>query len=493
MADGYSRTTGEVGAFIVVPGPGVLNTMAAMSTAYACNSRVLCITGQIQSDLIGVNRGILHEIEDQLGVMRHVTKWAGRAMTPGDVPHVVHEAFRQLRSGRPRPVEIEIPPDVLQMKGEVQLGQPHPPELLAGDPDLIEKAAEALGKAERPLILSGGGVLAAGGWDELRRVAEMLEAPVLMSANGRGALSDRHHLAQIQFALPDLLPKADAVLAVGTRMVNFANQPILIGGDRPFVRIDADPAQLNRTSPATLPIAGDAKLALAALAERLGKHNRKRASRKDELGNLKRAIQAEMDAAEPQASLGRAIREELPDDGIVVEEMTQVGYWTRFGMPVLEPRTYITSGYQGTLGAGFPTALGAQAANPNRRVVSINGDGGFMFGAQELATAVQHDIPLTTVVFDDGAFGNVRRIQENLFDGRTIASQLRNPSFAKLAEVFGMQGIRAEGPDNLRAAMRTAMDHKGPTMIEVPVGTMPMFLRNVRERLAQRLATAGAR
>ena len=139
------------------------------------------------------------------------------------------------------------------------------------------------------------------------------------------------------------------------------------------------------------------------------------------------------------------------------------------------------------------TALGAQAANPKRRVVSINGDGGFMFGAQELATAVQHDIPLTTVVFDDGAFGNVRRIQENLFDGRTIASQLRNPSFAKLAEVFGMQGIRAEGADNLKAAMRTAMSHDGPTMIEVPVGTMPMFLRNIRERLAQRLATAGAR
>ncbi len=492
MADGYARTTGQVGVFMVVPGPGVLNAAAALATAYACNSPVLCVTGQIQSDLIGVNRGILHEIEDQLGMLRHVTKWAARATTPGDVPHVVHEAFRQLRSGRPRPVEIEIPPDVLQMTGEVHLGQPLPPEKLPGDPDMLEKAAEALGRAEQPLILSGGGVLAAGAWDELREVARLLEAPVLMSPNGRGAISDRDYHGLNQLALPDLLPRADAVLAVGTRMVNFANQPIVVADGRPLIRIDADPAQLNRTSPATIAIAADAKRALAALAERIARHNRKRGSRRDELTALKRAIQAEMDAADPQAALGHAIRDELPDDGILVEEMTQVGYWTRFGFPVYEPRTYVTSGYQGTLGAGFATALGAQVANPDRRVVSINGDGGFMFGVQELASAAQHEIPLTTIVFDDGAFGNVRRIQENLFGGRTIASELRNPSFAKLAELFGMQGIRAEGAGNLRAAMREAMAHKGPTLIEVPVGPMPMFLRNVRERLSQRLAAKAA-
>src|SRR5581483_11923852 len=276
MADGYARTTGQVGVFMVVPGPGVLNAAAALATAYACNSSVLCVTGQIQSDLIGVNRGILHEIEDQLGMLRHVTKWAARATTPGDVPHVVHEAFRQLRSGRPRPVEIEIPPDVLQMTGEVHLGQPLPPEKLPGDPD-------------------------------------MLEAPVLMSPNGRGAISDRDYHGLNQFALPDLLPRADAVLAVGTRMVNFANQPIVVADGRPLIRIDADPAQLNRTSPATIAIAADARRALAALAERIGRHNRKRGSRREELTALKRAIQAEMDAADPQAALGHAIRDELPD------------------------------------------------------------------------------------------------------------------------------------------------------------------------------------
>src|SRR5690349_21709146 len=154
MADGFARTTGQVGAFLVVPGPGVLNTAAALSTAFACNSPVLCITGQIQSDLIGVNRGILHEIDDQLGMLRHVAKWTGRASTPNEVPVVVHEAFRQLRSGRPRPVAIEIPPDVLGMSTEVTLRDPIPGDRLSGDPAALESAAEALGRAERPLILA---------------------------------------------------------------------------------------------------------------------------------------------------------------------------------------------------------------------------------------------------------------------------------------------------------------------------------------------------
>ncbi len=175
----------------------------------------------------------------------------------------------------------------------------------------------------------------------------------------------------------------------------------------------------------------------------------------------------------------------------MVEEMTQVGYWTRFGLPVHHPRTYITSGYQGTLGAGFPTALGAKVGNPDRAVVSINGDGGFMFNVQELATAVQHNIGVAIVVFDDGAFGNVRRIQENQFCGHTIASELRNPSFVELARVFGMPGVRAEGADALAGALREAQTHAGPVLIEVPVGPMPMFLRNIRERLSQRLAASG--
>jgi len=172
----------------------------------------------------------------------------------------------------------------------------------------------------------------------------------------------------------------------------------------------------------------------------------------------------------------------------VVDESCQVGYWSRAGMPVYTPRSYITSGYQGTLGYGFPTALGARVGNPGRKVVSFNGDGGFMFNVQELATAVQHNIAVAVVVFDDGAFGNVLRTQRESFGGRTIATELRNPAFARLAEVFGMPGVRAEGADALSGALREALTHDGPVLIEVPVGPMPNYQRRLREEIAERLA-----
>ena len=490
MADGAARSTGEPGVFLVVPGPGVLNTTAALATAYACSSPVLCLTGQISSDLIGIGRGVLHEIEDQLGVLRHVTKWAARASTPGEVPTLVHEAFRQLRSGRPRPVALEIPPDVLQMTGEVRLGQALEPERLPGDPERLARLAERLGRAERPLILAGSGVLVGAAWEELRTLAEALGAPVVMSDAGRGALPDSHALAFNQLALPDLLPTADAVLAVATKMLDFARQPIRLAAGQWLARVDADAAQLNRNATADLTVLADAKLALASLWERVGQPRARRAERTAELAALKRAIRGEMDAAEPQASFGRALRDRLPEDGIVVSEMTQVGYWGDLGFPIERPRSYLTSGYQGTLGAGFPTALGVQVANPARRVVSINGDGGFMFGVQELATAAQHGIPLITVVFDDGAFGNVKAIQNRSFGGRTIASELKNPRFDELGRVFGVNGVRAEGPAGLDAALREAVDAKAPTLVHVPVGPMPPFRLLIREKMAQRMAAA---
>ncbi|MDP8922958.1 MAG: thiamine pyrophosphate-dependent enzyme, partial [Chloroflexota bacterium] len=255
----------------------------------------------------------------------------------------------------------------------------------------------------------------------------------------------------------------------------------------PFIRVDADASQLNRAAPPTVGIVADAKLALAALVDGVERHNRARPDRSAELAALKAAALDDINTLEPQASFGRVMREEIPEDAIFVSESTQVGYWAQWGgWPTEHPRSFITSGYQGTLGYGFPTALGAQVGNPDRRVVSINGDGGFMFNFQELATAVQHEIPLTTIVFDDGAYGNVRRIQEQQFGGRTIASELRNPSFARLAEVFGMQGIRAEGPDGLRAALRAAAGHAGPTLIEVPVGEMPQLFTHLQQRAARR-------
>ena len=473
MADGYARATGKVGSCLIVPGPGLLNASAALSTAYACSSPVLCLSGQIQSDLIGKGRGLLHEIPHQLEMLRSVTKWAARAMTPAEIPGLVHEAFRQLGSGRSRPVEVEAPPDVLQARGDVRLSEPEPfVRGGSGDPDLIEQAAKALGQAQKPLICAGGGVLLAGAWEELRRLATLLEAPVLMTNESRGALSDRDYRALTSLAGRQMLPEADVILAVGTRFVAPATQWGL-SPEQTVIQMDIDPEEIGRNYPPTIGIEADAKLGLAALAERAERHNRSRPSRKDELTAVKAHSQELLDKVEPQASYGKAIRAALPEDGIVVADSTQVGYWSYTGFPVYEPRTFLTSGYQGTLGYAFATSLGAQVGCPGKKVVSINGDGGFMYNVQELSTMAKHGINAVAIVFNDNAYGNVRRSQRQQFNEHIIGTDLNNPNFAELAELFGVAGMRVQGPEGLRSALNQALSNSHPTLIEVPVEEMP--------------------
>jgi acetolactate synthase-1/2/3 large subunit len=328
-------------------------------------------------------------------------------------------------------------------------------------------------------------VLAAEAWTELLALAELLDAPVVMTQNGIGAVPSSHRLAFSSVGLRPVLNDSDAVLAVGTRMVALRNRSVTPPPGVPLVRIDADGTQFYRSTTPTVGIVADAKPALASLLSLLTPGGQiERPERRESLAELKRGIEEDVNSLQPQTTYGRILREEMPEDTIFVTESTQVGYWMMFGgLPIEQPRTFIGSGYQGTLGNGFPTALGAQVGNPDRRVVSVNGDGGFMFNVQELATAVQHQIPLITVVFDDGAYGNVRRMQEQLYGGRTIASELKNPSFAALGEVFGLQGLRATEPDELRLALREALKHNGPSLIEVPVGEMPMIFQRIEARL----------
>ena len=474
MADGFARSSGKIGACMVVPGPGVLNTTAALSTAYACSSPVLCITGQIPSAAIGLGRGMLHEIPNQLETMAAVTKWAGRAMTPAEVPGLVHEAISHIRTGRPRPVEIEVPLDVLQAKGEVTLQPPFRAAPNSGDPDLLERAAKALGEAERPLIFAGGGVLSSAAWEELRQLSEMLEAPVIMTQNARGAVSDHSYLAHTLAESADLVKTADVVLGVGTRFLHPSTAPWAPKSPQTVIRLDADPVEANRYEAAAIAIVADAKAGLAELVKRVPRHNRTRASRKDELLALKQEILDELLSEGDRSSWAMAVRAELPEDGILVGEMTQVCYWINTGaFPVYNPRSYITPGYQGTLGFGFATALGVKSANPDKKVVSLNGDGGFMYNVQELSTMVKHQIGLVAVVFNDSAFGNVKRIQDMSFGGRNIAVDLHNPDFMKLADAFGLQGMRATSPEELRSRLREALAGNAPTLIEVPVAPMP--------------------
>lgn len=471
MALGYTQSTGKVGVYNVVPGPGLLNTLAALATAYATNDKVLCLTGQIASTSIGKGYGLLHEIPDQLGVLRSLTKWAERINAPAAAPALVAEAFRQLHSGRPRPVGLEAAPDVLAAKAEVELIPPIPPfPPPPVDLDAIDEAARLLAKAKQPLIFVGSGAIDAA--EAVRELAEILQAPVVSARNGHGILSSRHPLSLRMPAAHVLWPTVDVVLAIGSRL----QVPLQNWGyddDLKVIRIDIDPTEHQRIAKPAVGIIARSQEAVPALVAAVGRHAGVRASRQEELEALKAEIDERSAYLEPQMSYLKAIRAELPDDGFFVEEMTQVSYISRFALPVYHPRTFITCSYQGTLGWGFATALGVKVANPDKAVISVNGDGGFLFTAQELATAVQHKINTVTLVFNDGAYGNVKRMQQQNYGGRVIASELQNPDFVKLAESFGAQGLRAHTPADLRQAIRRGLESDLPTIIEIPVGEMP--------------------
>ncbi len=475
MADGYARSTGKVGVCMVVPGPGLLNAAAGLATAHATSSPVLCISGQIPSHTIGRGLGMLHEVPHQSRILDSLTKWHALAATPNDVPALIREAFRQLRSGRPRPVAVEIPPDVLAARGAVELLAPDPNEAetgrMAPDPDAVRAAAELLRTAERPAIWAGWGVQASDATEELRAVAEALEAPVIMNRGGRGSLSDRHHLALTAVGGRKVLPDADVVLVVGSRFLNLRGLPVPTAPDAKIILINVDANDLGEPRHADVAVHADARLALAALQAELA--GTPRASRREELDAVRAWCAEQVASIEPQMSWLRALRGALPDDGIFVNELTQVGYVARSGFPSYGPRATLTPGYQGTLGYGFPTALGVKVGNPDRAVVSITGDGGFGWGLSELATAAKYGIGLATVVFNDGAFGNVRRTQKDDFGGRYIGTDLVNPDYVKLGEAFGVASERAASPDELRTALEKAFAAGAPTLIEVPVGEMP--------------------
>ena len=471
MALGYAQASGRVGAYVVVPGPGILNTTAALATAWGVCAPVLAMTGQLPAHAIGQGYGLLHEIPDQLAILRGLTKWAERIEHPTQAAALMHAAFHELRSGVPRPVAIESPMDVLGLEADID-GIEMVPGAAPTAPDggAIEDAAKLMAEAERPVIVVGGGALHAR--DALREVAETLQAPVISHRTGRGILDDRHPLSVTQPAGAMIWKETDAVLAVGTRFRHYRAAWGAAG--LATVRIDIDPTQMHRLSRPAVPIVADARLALEALAAALGRIAGKRGSRSDEIEAVKAAARREMLAvAGAQIQFLDALRAALPEDGIFVDEMTQMGYVAQSAFPVHAPRTFLTSGYQGTLGAGFPTALGAQVACPDRAVLSINGDGGFMFNAQELSTAVQQGLGVVAVVFEDGAYGNVKRMQEDLYGGRVIASELRNPDFVKLAESFGAAAVRVDSPDELRDAVAAAWGRCVPTVVCVNVGRFP--------------------
>ena len=475
MALGYTLVTGKPSVFNVVPGPGVLNASAGLATAYTLNAKVFCLTGQIASHQIGKGLGQLHEIPHQSEVLSGLTKWSDIVLHAADAGRKVAQAFYEINSGRPRPVALEVPPDILAMRAEVPdevpVWLPFSPPVDAG---AIERAGKWLGEAKNSMIFVGGG--AQGVSDEVGQLAEMLQAPVVAYRTGHGILDSRHPLSLKMPAAHPFYAKTDVVLAIGTHM----RVPLSRWGtdeDMKVIRIDVDNDAMRRIKKPDLPIVAFAEDALPLLLDAVDRHNRKRESRDAEMLELGARWAQSSAFLEPQNSYLKIMREELGEDGVFVDELTQVGYAARINFPVYKPRSFLSSGYQGTLGYGYSTALGAKVAKPDVPVLSIAGDGGFMFSVQELATAVQHQIPLVTIVFNNDAYGNVRTMQIRDYDERVIATDLLNPDFVKLGEAFGANAFRAETPEQLRKALRFGFASDLPTLIEVPIGETPSMDR----------------
>jgi acetolactate synthase-1/2/3 large subunit len=471
MALGAALATGKPQAYCVVPGPGLLNSSAALLTAYGMNAPVLALFGQIPEQHIGRDFAFLHEIRDQAGIIARLVNWSARIRSPSAAPRLVAKAIQSMFVERPGPAALECAIDVWGRPGAVRPVAPLPVPVSPIDEDAIKAAAKRLGAAKRPLIVAGGGALDASA--EVRQLAELLQAPVLSYRRGRGVIDDRNPLSVNLPLGHELWAEADVVLGVGTHL----HMPLLRWGtdrDLAIVRIDADPAEPPRIVKPKVALIGPAAPILRRLLDVLPARNVRRSSRTDELRERQARLRKRLAKLEPQLAYLAAIRAELPEDGIFVDEVTQVGFAARLAFPVYRPRTFISPGYQDNLGYGFATALGAQDAQRDVPVVAITGDGGFMFTATEMATAMRHRIPLVTILFNDSAFGNVRRIQEESYGNRLIASDLVNPDFVAFAESFGATAMRAKGPAELRQALKTAIARRdGPTLIEVPVGAMP--------------------
>jgi acetolactate synthase I/II/III large subunit len=471
MALGAALATGKPAVYSVVPGPGFLNSSTALATAYSTDAPVLALIGQIPSKFIGRGHGMLHEIPDQLGILQTLTKWAERIEKPRDAPAKVAEAFRRLRTGRPRPVGLEIAPDILLARAEVDLGRPHAEERPANlDENAIERAAKLLELAENPLIFVGGG--AHGAAEEVRALAERLGAPVATYRRGKGVMDDRHPLAQVLTGGHALWASADVVLAVGTRL----QWPTAVWGTddkMTIIKVDIDPDEMERIHKPEIGLTGDAARVLARLNEHLRHLPPERPDRVARSRAVKASIAKKLAVLEPQGGYIRALRDAIPDNGVLIDELTQVSYAARLLYEARHPRTFISSGYQGTLGWGLATSLGVKHALGPTPVVSINGDGGFMFTVQELATAVRHRIALVTVVFNDAAYGNVRRMQQDVHGNRVIGTDLVNPDFVRLGESFDVDSYRAASPEALRGALEKALGKNEPALIEVPIGDTP--------------------
>lgn len=479
MADGYARATGKPGVAIIITGPGITNVATPVGEAYSDSSPVVIISSQIERPYRNKMRGNLHDIRDQSGLMSILTKKSVSVDAFDKIATEIFNAVQDAASGRPRPVHVELPIDLMLEKGRVRLPAHSSGYRPAPSREQVDEAAAMLADARQPVIYVGGG--AAGASAAITEIATILGAPVISSVMGKGVVSDDHPYGlghawnpwAAENPADELLKNADVMLAVGSKLgaqeTNYWKMPV---PDK-LIRVDIDPAEaMVNYGPPTLAIIADARATSDALLESLRSRNGSISPKMspEDVQSYRMRIQKPDEGDTPFAAHINALRAAIPADGIIVQDMTMMSYRMNDRYPTYQPRTYLFPSTYGTLGFSLPAAIGAKIGKPETLVVAIAGDGGFQFTMQEVATAVQHNVSLPIVIFNDSTYTAVKDAMHWQYgEERSMAVDLVNPDYVKLAAAYGIPGLRVDKPRDLQQAVTTAFSHNGPTIIDVPI------------------------
>ena len=463
MADGFARSTGEPGVAITVPGPGASNASTGILEAFTDCAPVLLITGQSDSSLYNKHPSKMFHGLDQMRFFESITKYCAIAHTVAEIPVVVENAFKAMRNGRPGPTMLEFPMDVVTGEGDVRI----PPrveraELSPPDEASLSSAVETIRNAKMPLIFAGSAVFHSNARNELRLLAEKLNAPVIVTRNGKGVLSEDHPLAlQICYGYlgREALEHADCLIGIGPRFTSIDTRNWSLELPKPFIQIDEDADEIGLEYPCDIGVVGDLKLTLQALIEDVAPGEN---GWNDTLTQLRKASDAQ-----PPLPVIHELQDVLPRDTIYAIDVHALGYASFAEFPIYDPRTFLYPNIGVALGHAYPAAIGAKVAHPDRPVICFSGDGGFLMGAVEMATAMKYGINVVAIVVNDGALSAIKGSQQKGCEGRTIDTDLLNPNFVEFAKSFGAYAERVEELGDFKDTLRDALAAEKPALIEV--------------------------
>lgn len=485
-ADGYARATGRIGVGVTSTGPGAANAMGGLFEAAYASSPVLMITGQVETAYLGKGRGYLHEAEHQRAMLASVVRAARTVRRRQDVVPVLADVLAEMCAGRPMPGAVEIPIDIQSAHADDPPTSISLPPPTTPNPTVVTQAAELLSDAQRPLLWAGGGVISSGASDELRQLAERLDAPVLTSIEGRGSIPEDHPLAlganSDMTVMDEVIADADVVLAVGTRfqLATPVHQALTIPGA--LIHIDADPAVIGRNHRTRVAVVADARLGLQAVAAELQPSGEPDGAYRARAKAAAQAAESEArkSAGPDYARIMDAIRSALPRDGIAVKDATISSYvWANRALRVYEPRTSMRPTSM-AIGPALPLGIGAAVAT-NRPTVVIHGDGGIMLSIGELSALAQQQLPVTVCVFNDGGYGILRFIQDRGYDGRHTGVDLATPDFVSLARAMGIEAVAVDSADEFERVFPKAVSAGTPWLLEIDATRLaPLEIRSQR-------------